>query len=203
MSRKLIRGIPFNTVTEKDLQRDFFEDSDNPLEKAIEQVYVGKTSYATSDYVRIKATGTDDGVIKFCNSQREVAFEMQHETKRNVPATSTQLLSILTQHLHYYWQSCIKPINPPKYNRKGFISDSSMFFSVIYLDTLDELVKELIPLFNSIKCCASSAWKQPEIKKVMKDFYKQDKIRFQVWNYNSSELFHLDKTYKEIYKHCL
>lgn len=202
--RQRLKGIPFNKVTEDDLTREFFEHSDNPLEKTIEQTYVAKTCHATGDFVKMKAYGTDDGIVRFCYGKyRDIIFEMLAEIKRNVAGTTGVLLSSLTQALCGHWRQCIRPVSPPKYNRKGFIIKSSKFFSYIYLDGLTNLLNALIPLFESINCCPSAAWKQPEIKKVVKEFFINGEINFNLYKYNAGMNFCLDEVYKQIYLECL
>lgn len=193
-------NIKFNSVTEQDLIREFFEDGDNPYEKAIEQVYVSKTSYATSDYVTIRASGHDDGTLSFRRgANREVAFRGRQEVLRNVNPTPCAILKKVLQDMHYHWQDCIKPISPPNYNHKVFIVSGSKFYSYLYIDEVLPVIYELVPLFETIKCSACNTWKHIEMKQVVLNAFNAGKLKYTLHKYNCNENFSLDEIYKQFY----
>lgn len=200
MSRTRVVGVPFNKVTAKDLTGQFFEDNPNPLEKTIEQVYVGQTAYATSGFVLMKAFCTDDGRADFkYGSKNETKFSVYSEVLRNVNPTECNILKKLLQSFHYHWQGAIKPISPPKRKIVGFMIVGSKFFAFIPMTSVLHIIDKLVPLFETTKCSASKTWDVSDMKNIMKDAYEHGEIDCKIYEYSKDLNFRLDKVYHDLY----
>lgn len=180
------------------MKEAFFRTTLAPLEKTIEQVYVSKAPKATDFHVEIAAEGHNDGTVLFYYKGK-IAFMGEQEVKRNVSATRTELSKQLLQLLHYHYQKVVVPPNPPKYNYKVFILNSSKFFAYVYLEDLTEVLNQLVPLFKEIECSASQTWNQPRLQMAMKSI--MDSIPIVV--HEITDGFKLNDCYREMYLHCL
>lgn len=192
--------VPFKKLSGDELRGVFFADSNKPFESVIHHAFISKTSACTDFHVEIGSIGTsyDDGVASF-NYCNRPAFYGRFESKRNDNPTNCVIAKILLQMLHYHYQTAIKPRTPVNRNYKVFMFASSQFFAHVYTEDLDNAIKYLTPMFMRIKCTASTAYKNLELRNAIKMLSKDIKVNIKPID----SKFRLDETYKEIYKHCL
>lgn len=190
--------VKFNKITGNDLSCEFFKDSAKPVESLIHHTYINETGKCSNHDVEIGSVKNDDGVITFKYKGKPV-FYGRFECKRNINPTKAELDKALLQLLHYHYQSAIKPRNPVVRNTEVFVIASSKFFATIYMEDLEFAIKRLTPMFDRIKCSASTAYKDLELRSVIKMLTQTIPIHVE----KIDSKFRLDETYKNIYKHCL